>query len=151
MSSKKIIGRKEKISFLDWGITNISAKIDTGAYTSSIHCDYAEERIENGSKVLYFKLLAVLDRKYSGKELRATTYTQKRVKNSFGEAEVRYKVSTKVRMFGEEFEAEFTLTDRSKMRNAVLIGRKLIHGRFLVDVSQVHLSNPRKNKTTPTT
>ena len=150
MSNKKIIGRKEKISFLDWGIANISAKIDTGAYTSSIHCDFAEEREENGSKVLYFKLLSVLDRKYSGKELRATNYTQKRVKNSFGEAEVRYKVSTKVRMFGEEFEAEFTLTDRSKMRNAVLIGRKLIQGRFLVDVSQVHLSAPRKNKTSPT-
>ncbi|GHB35657.1 ATP-dependent zinc protease family protein [Mongoliitalea lutea] len=150
MSNKKIIGRKEKISFLDWGIANISAKIDTGAYTSSIHCDFAEEREENGSKVLYFKLLSVLDRKYSGKELRATNYTQKRVKNSFGEAEVRYKVSTKVRMFGEEFEAEFTLTDRSKMRNAVLIGRKLIQGRFLVDVSQVHLSTPRKNITSPT-
>lgn len=150
MSEKKIIGRKEKISFPEWGITYISAKIDTGAYTSSIHCDFAEEREENGQKVLYFKLLSVLDRRYSGKELRATVYTQKRVKNSFGEAEVRYKLSTKVRMFGEEFEAEFTLTDRSKMRNAVLIGRKLIHGKFLVDVSQVHLSKPRKRKQTPT-
>ncbi|UJP65255.1 ATP-dependent zinc protease family protein [Mongoliitalea daihaiensis] len=148
MSEKKIIGRKEKISFPDWGIKSISSKIDTGAYTSSIHCDYSEEREEEGVKVLYFKLLSILDRRYSGKELKATSYTQKRVKNSFGEAEIRYKVSTKVRMFGEEFEAEFTLTDRSKMRNAVLIGRKLIHGRFLVDVSQVHISSPKKNKPT---
>jgi len=148
MNTKKIIGRKEKISFPEWGVHLISCKIDTGAYTSSVHRDFAEEREENGEKVLYFKLLSTLDRKYSGKELRATNYTQKRVKNSFGEAEVRYKVSTKVRMFGEDFEAEFTLTDRSKMRNAVLIGRKLIHGRFLVDVSQVHLSSPKRSKKT---
>ncbi|WP_373497348.1 RimK/LysX family protein, partial [Aquiflexum sp.] len=66
--------------------------------------------------------------------------SQKKVKNSFGQAEVRYKVSTKVIMFGVEFEAEFTLTDRSKMRNPILLGRKILIGRFIVDVQEVNLS-----------
>ncbi|WP_373524134.1 RimK/LysX family protein, partial [Aquiflexum sp.] len=66
--------------------------------------------------------------------------SQKKVKNSFGQAEVRYKVSTKVIMFGVEFEAEFTLTDRSKMRNPILLGRKILIGRFIVDVQEANLS-----------
>ncbi|WP_373522474.1 ATP-dependent zinc protease, partial [Aquiflexum sp.] len=115
---KKIIGRRERITLPEWGLKNVTGKIDTGAYTSSIHCEFVEEREEeDGRNVLFFKVLSPLDKKYNGKLLMSENYSQKKVKNSFGQAEVRYKVSTKVIMFGVEFEAEFTLTDRSKMRN----------------------------------
>jgi hypothetical protein len=137
---KKVIGRRERINFPEWGLKNVTGKIDTGAYTSSIHCEFVEEREEDGRKVLFFKVLEPSDKKYNGKLLRSENYSQKKVKNSFGQAEVRYKVSTKVIMFGVEFEAEFTLTDRSKMRNPILIGRKLLIGRFIVDVQEVNLS-----------
>jgi hypothetical protein len=43
-------------------------------------------------------------------------------------------------MFDVEFDAEFTLTDRSKMRNPILLGRKILIGRFIVDVQEVNLS-----------
>lgn len=137
---KKIIGRRERITLPEWGLKNVTGKVDTGAYTSSIHCDFCEEKEEQGKNVLYFKVLDSKDKKYTGKLIRTETFTQKKVKNSFGQAEVRYKVSTKVIMFGEEFEAEFTLTDRSRMRNPILLGRKLLRGRFLVDVEEVNLS-----------
>jgi len=140
MTEKRIIGRREKITLPEWDLKMISAKIDTGAYTSSIHCQYAEEKVENGQKVLEFKLLATGHIKYKNTIIQTPNYTQKRVKNSFGVAEVRYKVTTTIRMFGEEFEAEFTLSDRSKMRNAILIGRKTLKGRYIVDVDQVNLS-----------
>ncbi|ERM84790.1 hypothetical protein P872_24075 [Rhodonellum psychrophilum GCM71 = DSM 17998] len=137
---KRTIGRRERISFPDWGLKMVTGKVDTGAYTSSIHCEYAEEKTIDGKKILFFKVLSPNDKKYNGQLLQTEDYTQKKVKNSFGQSEIRYKVSTKVVMFGEEFEAEFTLTDRSKMRNAILLGRKLFYGRFLVDVQQVNLS-----------
>jgi hypothetical protein len=137
---KKLIGRREKITFPEWGLKNVTGKIDTGAYTSSIHCEYVEEKEEDGKKVLYFKVLEPLDKKYNSKILRSENYSQKKVKNSFGQAEVRYKVTTKVIMFGVEFDAEFTLTDRSKMRNPILLGRKILIGRFIVDVQEVNLS-----------
>lgn len=137
---KKIIGRRERITLPEWGLKNVTGKVDTGAYTSSIHCDFCEEKDEQGKKVLYFKVLDPKDKKYTGKLIKTESFTQKKVKNSFGQAEVRYKVSTKVIMFGEEFEAEFTLTDRSRMRNPILLGRKLLRGRFLVDVEEVNLS-----------
>ena len=137
---KKIIGRRERITLPEWGLKNVTGKIDTGAYTSSIHCDFVEEKEEDGKKILFCKILEPSDKKYNGKLLRSENYSQKKVKNSFGQAEVRYKVSTKVIMFGVEFDAEFTLTDRSKMRNPILLGRKMLTGRFIVDVQEVNLS-----------
>jgi len=141
---KRTIGRRERISFPEWGLKMVTGKVDTGAYTSSIHCEYAEEKTIDGKKILSFKVLSPKDRKYNGQLLQTEDFTQKKVKNSFGQSEIRYKVSTKVIMFEEEFEAEFTLTDRSKMRNAILLGRKLFYGRFLVDVQEVNLSKKSK-------
>jgi hypothetical protein len=141
---KKIIGRREKISIPEWGLHNVSGKIDTGAYTSSIHCGYSEEKSEGGRKFLYFTVLQEKHPKFNGRVIKTDNYTQKKVKNSFGQEEVRYKVSTKVIMFGEEFEMEFTLSDRSKMRNPILLGRKILNGRFIVDVQQVYLSKKPK-------
>ena len=141
---KKTIGRREKIHLPKWGLKNVTAKIDTGAYTSSIHCEFAEEKIEDSVPVLYFKVLSKEHRKYKNKLIGTEDFSQKKVKNSFGQEEVRYKVNTKVVMFGEEFEAEFTLTDRSKMRIPILIGRKLLRGRFLVDVDAINLSKKSK-------
>jgi hypothetical protein len=35
---KCIIGRRDMIDFPELGLEDIEAKIDTGAYTSAIHC-----------------------------------------------------------------------------------------------------------------
>jgi hypothetical protein len=141
---KKIIGRRERITLPDWKLKMIPAKVDTGAYTSSIHCTFLEEKEVDGDMILFYRVLDASDRKYKDLIHQTNDYSQKKVKNSFGQVEVRYKVKTKVIMFDEEFEAEFTLTDRSKMRNAILLGRKMIQGKFLVDVSEVNLSQKSK-------
>ncbi|QDH79066.1 ATP-dependent zinc protease [Echinicola soli] len=141
---KHVIGRREKISLPDWGLVMISAKVDTGAYTNSIHCEWVEEKEVEGARVLEFKVLSPKHRLYTGKVIRTKRYTQKKVKNSFGNAELRYKVTTKVLMFDEVSDVEFTLSDRSKMRNALLLGRKMLRGRFIVDVDQTNLSKKYK-------
>ena len=47
-----LIGRREFISFPLLGIDSIEAKIDTGAYTSSIHCDSIEVKQVDGKLIL---------------------------------------------------------------------------------------------------
>ena len=144
---KQTIGRKERISLPEWGIKQVSAKIDTGAYTSAIHSDFAkEETDEIGNKVLTFTVLSKSHRKYSGQILRTRNYTTKKVKNSFGYAEDRFKILTKIILFGEEFEAEFTLSDRTNMRNQILLGRKILKGRFVVDVDKTYQSQKNNSK-----
>jgi hypothetical protein len=143
---KKVLGRKEKITLPELGLNLVGAKIDTGAYTSSLHAE--EIRIEEveGRKLLYFKILMPAHIKFTGKTLFFESYREKKVKNSFGQVEVRYLIETKLQLAGETFRAEFTLTDRSSMKNSILLGRKILRGRFLVDVSKTNLGKPYRKK-----
>ena len=125
---KKIIGRKEKISLPDLGLKLVWAKVDTGAYTSSVHAENI--RLENRE----------------GKEVVVENFREKKVKNSFGHAETRFLIITKMILAGETFDAEVTLTDRSSMKNAILLGRKTLRNRFLVDVSGMNLAKAYRKK-----
>lgn len=140
---KQIIGRKERITLEEWGLKNISAKIDTGAYSSAIHCEHSQVKKLDGKEILEFIVLSPAHKHYRHQLISTECFSQKKVKNSFGHVEIRYKVTTKIRIFGHEFDAEFTLSERSKMKNPILLGRKVLKGRFLIDVDKVHLSSQK--------
>lgn len=141
---KKLIGRKEKISLPGLSLFNVWAKVDTGAYTSSLHAEGIRLEQESGKTVLVLKALLPGHKKYTGIELKFEQFREKMVKNSFGQSELRYLVELEMELAGERFMAEFTLTDRSKMKNSILLGRKIVRNRFCVDVSQVNLSRHYK-------
>lgn len=139
---RKIIGRKEKVSLPDLGLKLVWAKVDTGAYTSSIHAENIEIVEVNGKRVLQFQPLLPGHKSYSGEVVTFEHFREKKVKNSFGHAEVRYLIETTFELADERYIAEFTLSDRSSMRNAILLGRKILRNRFLVDVCKVNLAKP---------
>lgn len=143
---KKIIGRKEKISLPKLGLKLVWAKIDTGAFTSSLHAENIREEIKDGKKLLCFEVLMPGHRNYTGKALRFEQYREKKVKNSFGQTETRFLIVTKIRVAGESFSAEFTLSDRSSMKNSILMGRKILQDKFLVDVNGANLSKEYRKK-----
>lgn len=143
---KKIIGRKEKISLPKLGLKLVWAKIDTGAYTSSIHAEQIREEEYKGKKVLAFQALLPGHPSFTGKTVRFENYREKKVKNSFGHAETRFLIETIIRLAGETYTAEFTLSDRSSMKNSILLGRKLLRDRFLVDVTGSNLSRAYRKK-----
>jgi ribosomal protein S6--L-glutamate ligase len=59
------------------------------------------------------------------------------VTNSFGHREKRYKVKLRINLNGKLIRGTFTLSsNRGIHRYKVLIGRKLLKGKFLVDVRQ---------------
>jgi hypothetical protein len=128
---KTTIGRREVIDFPELGLIGITAKVDTGAYTTALHCHDIRE--ENG--ILYFKLLDPTHDDYTAKEIAFKDYFQREIKNSFGEIEKRYIIKTIVRIGKKRIKSVISLTDRGTMRYPVLIGRKLLKNRFVVDVS----------------
>ena len=133
----QIIGRLERVDFPEWDLYEIDAKIDTGAYTSSLHCHHIERIQEEGKELVQFNLLDPSHETYNEKLFRLPVHKSKIVKSSNGVAQERFIVKTKVHILGRQLEAELSLTDRSEMRYPVLIGRKLINkGRFIVDVSK---------------
>jgi len=141
---KTIIGRKDILDFPDFKIKNVPVKIDTGAFTSCIHCSNVKEEEYEGVKKLHFK---ILDLPYlKGKKLKCSTedYSMKSVKNSFGNAELRYVIRSRVKIFGKVIITEFSLADRTSMRFPILLGRKLLKKRFVVDVAKANLSYNRK-------
>lgn len=131
---KRIIGRREHIDFPELGLSGITAKIDTGAYTSAVYCH--EVWVENGT--LFFRLLHPSFPGYDPRLHRYSEYGQKKIKNSFGEIEMRYTIKTLVKIGRRRIKSVFSLTDRSDMRYPVLIGRKILKNRFIIDVSLVH-------------
>ena len=142
---KTTIGRREVVSFPELGLFQIVAKIDTGAYTTALHCHDIRE--ENG--VLYFKLLDPTHPEYNEREQHFTEFSQKEIKNSSGDSERRYIIKTTVKIGRKRIKSVISLTHRGNMRYPVLIGRKLLKNRYLVDVSLLNNIPPvavRKKK-----
>lgn len=128
---KLIIGRREEIDFPELGLYGITAKIDTGAYTTALHCHDIQEK----DGMLHFKLLDPSHPEYNEQVLKFTDYSQKEIRNSFGEIENRYIIKTLIRIGRKRIKAIISLSDRGRMRYPVLIGRKLLKNRFIVDVA----------------
>lgn len=123
------VGRAERISFPTADLFNVPAKVDTGAYRSSV---WARDIVEREG-VLYFKLLG---EKTAGKEMQTTKFEIVEVENSFGHKEKRYSVYLSVVLVGRRVHTNFTLANRSSKTYPVLLGRKLLRGKFIVDVSK---------------
>ncbi len=137
---KQIIGRKDVVDFPSLGLFGIHVKIDTGAYTSSIHCHNIKVYKRWGRWFLRFNLLDPDHPRYDEKEIVVTEFDKKIVKNSFGESEERFIIESDILLFQELYSIELTLTDRGNMKYPVLLGRKLLGENFLVDVNQINLS-----------
>ncbi len=129
------IGRLEHIALPGIGIGRVEAKIDTGAYSSAIHYQRVKVRRVDGQRqlVVAFQMGGKRKTKIFRKFKRVT------VKSSNGEASRRYMISTRVRLNGHMVRTQFTLFDRSDMKYQVLLGRKFLRGRFIVDVSVKNL------------
>lgn len=145
-STLKIIGRIEHVSFPELQLYDLDAKIDTGAYTSSLHCHHIEKEDREGKPFVRFNLLDPTHSTYNEKLFTLPIFKEKTVKSSNGVAENRYIVQTDVEICGERLKVELSLTDRSEMKHPVLLGRKLLKNRFLVDVSQKYLANKNANE-----
>ncbi|GJM15567.1 MAG: ribosomal protein S6 modification protein [Thermodesulfobacteriota bacterium] len=144
LDNKKLIGRKDKVDFPKMRLYDIDAKIDTGAYTSAIHCHNIKISEKDNVKYVTFNLLDPSHPDFNEKRFRVPLHAKKRIKSSIGKSEERCIIKTSITLFGEKFEIELSLSDRSKMENPVLIGRKLLKKGFIVDVSKSDLSYKQK-------
>lgn len=132
----EILGRSDRVDLPGLGLEDIHAKIDTGAYTCSLHCLRAEVR----DGILEFVLLDEEHPEFTGIKYTMKKFDQREIKNSFGEAELRYVIKTKVRLFDKTIRAEFSLSNRGNLKFPVLLGRKIMRHRFLIDVTKKDLS-----------
>ena len=141
MSQKRIIGKREIISILDLDLFDLAVKIDTGADSNSLHCD---DIFIDDEKFVHFTLLDKVHPAYHGKKMKIPLYKLKKVKSSNGSVELRASIKVNISFFGKKYSTVISLTNRSDMKYPMLIGRKFLTNRFLVDVSQEYLTKAIK-------
>lgn len=93
-----------------------------------------------------FTLLDEVHPSYHGKRLTLPLYKVKRVKSSNGEVQLRASIKVSVKFFGKKYKSVISLTNRADMKFPMLIGRRFLNDRFLVDVSKEYLNNIHKEK-----
>jgi hypothetical protein len=127
-----IIGRKTIIQLPQLGGANVRAKIDTGAFRTAVHCESWNVIEVEGKQVLQVTI-----QWEEGKQvvLHFDKFQKRTIKNSFGQTEERYCVRTLILIHKKKIQSEISFTNRSGMRYPVLLGRKTIGKKFLVDVS----------------
>jgi len=129
---KAVIGRAEMIDFPELGIEKVYAKVDTGAHRSSLDCSYVREK----DGVLEYTPLHKNNKSYRGERRTTKQYKLVEVENSFGHREERFEVKLKVKIGHRTVKTSFTLANRGRKTYPVLLGRKLLKDRFLVDVNE---------------
>ena len=139
------IGRRDKIDLPEFGLFDIEAKVDTGAYGCALHCHRIQVELKDGLEILSFQVLDPTHPESKDKIFYSEQFSDKSVKNSGGIVEHRYVITTEVLIFGQKFSVDFSLTDRSFMKYPILLGRKFLSRRFLVDVQQKDLSHKQKH------
>ncbi len=135
-----LIGRREFVGFPEWNIRRLRAKIDTGAWTTALDvCEFS--LIETGSGSFKARFSPVLSRKKGtcGALIEAGVVRMARVRNTGGIVEMRPVVETEIQMGPVRKRIRITLTDRSRMRSPVILGRSALCGDFIVDVSRTYL------------
>ena len=133
---KLLIGRTDIVDFPKLDLFGINVKIDTGAYTSSFHCH--DIKIENN--ILKCQLLDPEHDKFKDIHFEFSEFSQKKVKSSNGQIENRYLIKTEILIFNHLYPISLTLSERGSMKYPVLLGRKFLSKKFIVDTAKKDLS-----------
>lgn len=133
-----IIGRAESVDVIGKAL-EVPAKIDSGAFRSSIHATKVKVSTKNGTRTLTCKLLGHPCSPVP-RDFETTTFDEITVRSSNGHEETRYEVTLRVKIGNKVFNTSFSLADRSSNLFPVLIGRKALKNRFLVDVTKSNVN-----------
>ena len=140
---KRVVGWKEHAALPDLKVKDVIAKMDTGANLASIDASEIKYSTKAGVKHVNFK---VMKRNNTVRKTSAPLAGFKRIKSSNGDVERRPYIKTTLLVDGFSKKIELTLTDRGPMDYTMLIGRKALGRRWVVNPSVSFLTNPNQNK-----
>jgi hypothetical protein len=129
--SKTEIGWCELVDIPTLGLTNVHAKMDSGAATSSIHATRVKAFEKAGKLWVSFWFKAsIADRAV---KLSALVSDQRVIRSSNGVQELRYVIEAQFCLGNLCWDGHLTLANRGTMAFPVLIGRRALRRGFLVN------------------
>ncbi len=135
-----VIGWREWVALPGLGIPAIKAKVDTGACSSTLHAFDIAVVNRHGQTLVRFKLHPYQRDARTTISAEATLLGYRRVRNSGGQLSVRPAVLTELELGGQRFCIELTLADRDAMGFRMLLGRRAVRQRFIVDPGRSFLA-----------
>ncbi len=135
VSTKPItIGRQVIVDFPELQLYRVPAKVDTGAYRGALHCTDIKVMNREGKSLLSFVPLDDRHPDFDHSRVTAEHFSITTVKHADGARQSRYVIRTRIVILERSHKIELTLTDRKDMKMPVLLGRKFLRGKFMVDV-----------------
>ncbi len=140
-SQTLVLGSVEKVK-IDTIKTQIDARVDTGAETSSLNAMDIQEFERNGKTWVRFHINDSTVRAEDKQWIEAPIIRYARIRQSSTEKTERRSVIKLFIQLGKiRQQTEFTLADRSEMSHPMLLGREFIQDIALVDVSKTYLQS----------
>jgi len=144
-TGRYLIGRKEYVAFPEWDLRRLRAKIDTGAFSSSLGvASYELKRGVDGRLIAWLTLCPNRRDPSRVVVVQAPVLKMVGVTSSSGVHERRPLLETTIRLGLIERRIRLTIANRSAMRCPMLLGRQALNGSFLVDVSKKYLLHSPK-------
>lgn len=139
-----MIGWREWAALPELGIGQIKAKIDTGARTSALHAFSITPFKENGKDRIRFDIHPLQGDTTHTMTCEADVVDLRWISDSGGHKEERYVINTPITLDGQTWPIEITLAERDTMLFRMLLGRRAIRKRFVINPGRSFITTKRK-------
>jgi hypothetical protein len=138
------LGWREWAALPDLGLPAIKVKVDTGARTSALHAYYTEKYQLDSVDMVKF-LIHPIQRNFDFHvECHAPLIDFREVSDSGGHREMRYVIKTSIVIGNSNWPIEITLTNRDNMRFRMLLGRRAMEARAVIEPGASYLNGKLK-------
>jgi hypothetical protein len=138
-----IVGWREWLRLPDLCETPIKVKVDSGARSSCLHAFNVEVNEENGQQVVHFDIHPIQNSTDKTVRVSSPLVEYRTIRSSSGHEELRPVIRTKARFGETDWPIEITLTNRDQMGFRMLLGRRAMAHRFIVDPAKSFVQSRR--------
>lgn len=141
-----VVGWQERVDLPLLGLTNLKAKIDTGARTSALHATDIVTFERDGVPWVHFHTR--FDDDARDTDVECPILERRDVKNTSGVPETRIVIRTKLRIASRLWRIDLSLSERTEMKFRMIVGRTALRRHvILVNPSKRNLTTPRSADT----
>ncbi|SHG96883.1 ATP-dependent zinc protease family protein [Marivita hallyeonensis] len=119
-----VIGWQERVDLPLLGLTNLRAKIDTGARTSALHATNIVEFVRDD--VPWVRFHTKFNDDANDVDVEHPIHDRREIKNTSGIPEPRIVIRTKFRIDSKLWRIDLSLTARSEMKFRMIVGRSAL-------------------------
>lgn len=121
-----VMGWIEAIDLPDLGLVSLKSKLDTGARTSALHVEDLEAFRRDGADWVRFHPAG------DPRVVEAPLIERREIRNTGGIPEMRPVIRTRARFGSRTWAIELSLTDRTNMSFAMIVGRAALKNHAVV-------------------